>query len=500
MIFNKTGRTSGHTWAALLVAVVLIAGRNPVRIHQQAGPGEKQKYNVLFIAIDDLRPELGCYGIKAIKSPNIDQLAAEGLVFERAYCQQAICSPSRTSLLTGLRPDGTQVYDLIKHFRNTVPDVITLPQHFKNNGYYTASIGKIYHNNMDDEPSWSEKPVTPKSAGKGWRGYLSPENVKIAEENQRDIKGNGPATEASDSPDSLYEDTRIALKAVNMLRRMKAKNQPFFFAVGMAKPHLPFVVPKKYWDMYQRPQFNLPANSNNPKDAPEYAMSYSGELRSYTDIPKEGPISKEKAQELMHGYYAATTFMDAQIGMVLKELKTLGLDKNTVVVLWGDHGWKLGDYGQWCKHTNYEVDTRSPLIVKVPQMPANGRKTKALVEFVDIYPSLSQLTGLSLPEHLQGHSFAPLLSNPDMAWKKAAFSQYPRKGKMGYAMRTDRYRFVAWEDHNQENKIVDTELYDHQTDPQEMVNLARQPHYAKLVQEFTKQISAAKSNGIKPTI
>ncbi len=217
-------------------------------------------YNVLFIAIDDLRPELGCYGVKAMQAPNIDGLAAEGLVFERAYCQQAVCSPSRTSLLTGLRPDGTKVYDLVTHFRKTVPGVITLPQHFKNNGYHTVSVGKIFHNNLDDEPSWSEKPDTPKGKGKGWRGYLLPENVAISEANAGAAKGSGPATEAADLPDSLYEDTQIAMKAVRMLRGIKASNKPFFFAVGMAKPHLPFVAPKKYWDRYRREQFALPVH------------------------------------------------------------------------------------------------------------------------------------------------------------------------------------------------------------------------------------------------
>ncbi len=461
----------------------------------------KPQYNVLFIAIDDLRPELGCYGVKAMQAPHIDQLAAEGLVFERAYCQQAVCSPSRTSLLTGLRPDGTKVYDLVTHFRATAPDVITLPQHFKNNGYHTASVGKIFHNNMDDEASWSEKPDTPKGKGKGWRGYLLPENVALSQANEGAAKGAGPATEASDSPDSLYEDTQIALKAVRMLRGLQAKNQPFFFAVGMAKPHLPFVAPKKYWDQYRRAQFVLPAHNGNAQNAPAYAMTNSAELRAYTDIPKQGSLSKEKAQELIHGYYAATSFMDAQLGMVLEELKRLGLDKNTIIVLWGDHGWKLGEYGQWCKHTNYEVDTRSPLIVRVPGMGARGKKTKALVEFVDIYPSLAQLTGLPLPVHLQGHSFVPLLDKPDRPWKKAAFSQYPRKDNlMGYAMRTDRYRFVSWQDVKDHHKVVATELYDHQADPQERVNLAGQPPYIKLAEECSKQVEAGKTVGLAPSL
>lgn len=230
----------------LLLSFLLIGKSIPIQAQKQTASLAPTKYNVLFIAIDDLRPELGCYGVKGIKSPNIDQLAAESLVFERAYCQQAICSPSPTSLLTGLRPDGTQVYNLTTHFRTKIPNVVTLPQHFKNNGYHTVSVGKIFHNNLDDEPSWSEKPNTPKSKGKGWRGYLLPENIKLAGQNERGIKGNGPATEAADAPDSLYEDTQIAMKAVKMLRGIKNQSKPFFFAVGMAKPHLPFVAPKKY--------------------------------------------------------------------------------------------------------------------------------------------------------------------------------------------------------------------------------------------------------------
>ncbi len=496
MLMNVKKKTGFDLCAAILMTLVLVVNSKLLKSQERLAP--TSKYNVLFIAVDDLRPELGCYGVKGIISPNIDQLASEGLVFERAYCQQAVCSPSRTSLLTGLRPDGTKVYDLVKHFRSTVPDVVTLPQHFKNNGYHAVSIGKIFHNNLDDDLSWSEKPNTPKGRGKGWRGYLLPDNIRIAE-NQVDSKGNGPSTEASNSPDSLYEDTQIAMKAVTMLSQLKTKNQPFFFAVGMAKPHLPFVVPQKYWDMYKRSQFKLPDNDKIPVDAPAFGLSYSGELRNYTDIPDEGPLSKEKALELMHGYYAAVTFMDAQIGKVLQELKRLNLDKNTIVVLWGDHGWKLGEYGQWCKHTNYEVDTRSPLIVKIPRMPAMGKKSKALVEFVDIYPSLAEVAGLPLPSHLQGHSFAPLFSNPGMSWKKAAFSQYPRKDMMGYAMRTDRFRFVVWED-KQQNKIVATELYDHQNDPHETKNVAGQPQYAKVVRELSQQINAAKTNGTKPVI
>jgi arylsulfatase A-like enzyme len=393
-----------------------------------------RRMNVLFIAVDDLRNELGCYGVPGIHTPNIDRLAASGTAFDRAYCQQAVCSPSRTSLLTGCRPDTTKVYDLVTHFRKHLPDVVTLPQHFKNHGYFTRSVGKIYHSGLDDERSWSEPP-----AQAGRPTYFLKENrdlvarrtaaaadKKFATPSARSNATKGPAYECADVPDNAYSDGAIADAAIAMLRQ--AKDKPFFLAVGFLKPHLPFVAPKKYWDLYRRDEVPVAPNPFAPKDAPKIALTDWGELRAYEDVPRVGSLTNEQARTLKHGYYACVSYMDAQVGRVLAELDRLGLREHTVIVLWGDHGWKLGEHGAWCKHTNFENDTHAPLICRAPGQKAPGRHAKGLVEFVDIYPSLCELAGLPLPSHLEGTSFAPLLNAPEQPWKTAAFSQYPRGG------------------------------------------------------------------------
>jgi len=279
----------------------------------------------------------------------------------------------------------------------------------------------------------------------------------------------------------------VADLAVSTLRGLSKKSGPFFLAVGFARPHLPFVSPKKYWELYNPAQIELAPNPYHPKDAPEYALSNSGELRNYTNMPAEGPIPDSLARQLKHGYYAAVSYTDAQIGKVLDELDRLGLRKNTIIVLWGDHGWKLGEHGEWCKHSNVENDANAPLLLSVPGMKNAGKHTNALVEFVDVYPTLSELAGLPLPAHLEGLSAKPLLDDPNRSWKTAAFSQYPRKGLMGYSMRTDRYRFTVWVGRNDHSKIDAVELYDHTTDPQENINVAKLPANAELVKRLMDQ-------------
>ena len=463
--------------------------------------------NVLFIAVDDLRPELGCYGNDYIKSPNIDRIAKEGMVFNRAYCQQAVCAPSRSSLMTGARPDTTKVWDLVTHFREALPDVVTLGQHFKQNGYFVQGMGKIYHGKLTDDPTWSIPLQTPKAIK-----YALPENQKLdarqyekkpevdAKTETRATKtpdgapstglnSRGPAFEAADVPDNTFQDGKVAEMAIAALQELSKKEQPFFLAVGFTKPHLPFVAPKKYWDLYDPAQIQLASNKFHPKDAPDYAILPGGELRNYHGIPKTS-IPDDLARQLRHGYYASISYMDAQVGAVLDELKRLGQDKNTIVVLWGDHGWKLGEHDAWCKHSNVENDTRVPLLLSAPGMKAAGKHTDALVEFVDIYPTLADLAGLPLPAHLEGTSFKPLLDDPDRAWKSAAFSQYPRTrndGLMGYSMRTDRYRFTVWVDRKDHTKVDAIELYDHQTDPQENTNVAKAPANAELVAKLMAQ-------------
>jgi iduronate 2-sulfatase len=462
--------------------------------------------NILFIAADDLRPELGCYGQRHIQSPNIDRLAASGFVFNRAYCQVAVCNASRTSLMTGLRPDTTRVYINATKFRTTAPDAVTLPQHFKQQGYFTQPLGKIYHGlfetalvgrTFDDPPSWSTN---------HWYGspqyYFTREGIAAAERVYGEkFKKSGAqlagwtnefvqalATEAPDVPDRVLYDGELTERAIQAMGQLKDK--PFFLAVGYLKPHLPFVAPKKYWDLYDPAKIQLAPNPNPPSDAPSNALHPMAEARVYTDFPKTGLPSDAQARHLRHGYYACVSFVDAQIGRLLAELDRLGLRENTIVVLWGDHGWHLGEHAMWGKQTNFEVATRAPLILRVPGKKAAGAKIEALVEFVDIYPTLCELAGLSRPAALEGTSFAPLLDQPNRAWKSAAFSQYARPNAMGLSMRTDRHRLTLWQSLNDPHQLEGVELYDHQSDPGEDHNLAGKPEQQPLVKELSQKLRA----------
>lgn len=479
--------------ANLFLVLAFLAGCAQYDRNQSGGQEEKEgersqkPMNVLFIAVDDLRPQLNCYGDSLSISPNIDALAANGLLFERAYCQQAVCSPSRTSLLTGLRPDSTRIYDLQTHFRQTVPDVVTLPQHFKQNGYHTEWWGKIFHAALLDSISWTSQGerYEPES---NWRAYALAESNRIADGN----KGAGPAFESADVPDNAYPDGKIADSAIDALKRLKDDEKPFFLAVGFYKPHLPFNAPKKYWDLYDPADIILPEPMSPPENVPDVALMNWGELRNYAGIPAKGDLSKEQSRQLIHGYRACVSYTDAQVGRLMAELKNQGLDKNTIVILWGDHGWKLGDYGMWAKHTNFEIDTKAPLIISVPGMKSKGKKTEALVELVDIYPSLCDVAGLPMPRHLQGTSFRPLLEDAGLPWKQAAFSQYPRGNVMGYSLRSDRYRFTRWQKKNAPDEVVALELYDLQNDPKGLINIAGNPENESVIRHLTAAMQASK--------
>lgn len=486
-----------HTLLALPVVFALATG----------APAEPPKnVNVLFVAVDDLRPIGGCYGDRVVKTPNLDRLAARGVVFNRAYCQQAVCSPSRSSLLTGRRPDTTKVYDLVTHFRTALPDVVALPQHFKTNGYTTRAVGKIYHPGYDDPKSWSAPSESGKAPNYGPEGQallkkLREEARKAGKDlTKRENQPRGLATEAPDVKDTELTDGATASRAIELLDELKGG--PFFLAVGFLKPHLPFVAPKKYWDLYKSKDIRLADNPNAPMYAPPYAGHNSGELRRYDPMPKDNkPFTEEQAKRLVHGYYAAVSYMDAQLGRVLDELERLKLADRTVVVLWGDHGWQLGEHGLWCKHCNYETSARAPLLVAAPGRKAAGKKCDALVEFVDVYPTLAELCGLPLPDGLEGVSVAPLLDDPARTWKTAAFSQYPRQipgqGRgMGHAIRTDRYRLVEWAVPGKDFR--EYELYDHQADPGENVNLAKKAEHAELVQKLAKQLQAGWKAALPP--
>ena len=451
-----------------------------------------KKPNVLFIAVDDLRPELGCYGVAAIRSPNIDALAATGTLFRRAYCQQAVCNPSRVAVLTGVRPESSGVLNLPTFFRDKIPDAVTLPQHFKANGYSARRFGKIFHTgqgNHDDPLSWSEPANGLKPAAK--RAIPEPRaNKPAAPKDKLGIDhSDQPATAAPDVPDDKMVDGQIADAAIASLRGHKGA--PFFLAVGFIRPHLPFVAPKKYWDLYDADKIPPARYTKLPEGTPAFVSNDSGELRTYQGMPKAGPIPEDVGKKLKHGYYASVSYMDAQVGRVLAELDRLKLRDDTVVILWGDHGWQLGEHGTWTKHTDWEIATRAPLIVARPGGKP-GQVCDALVEFVDIYPTLVELCGLPPVANLEGTSFVPLLANPARPWKSAAFSVWPKKipgqgAGLGRAMRTDRYRLVEWKSGRGEPVY---ELYDHQTDPDETVNLAGRTEHAATLGALTARLRA----------
>ncbi|MEO0472162.1 MAG: sulfatase [Bacteroidota bacterium] len=507
------------------------------------------KPNVLFIAVDDLRPELGVYGSPIAITPNMDRLAAEGLHFTRAYCQQAICSPSRASLMTGARPETINIIENYTYFRDINPDIITLPQHFRANGYETVYCGKIFHGKFtDDSLSWSRKPATHKlkfSKPNLPGGYALPENQQIYRDQQAAIRakygtvghyalGRGPAFESADVPDHAYLDgyhTELAIASMNEM--LQSGEKPFFLGLGFRLPHLDWIAPKRYWDLYDPTEIPLSAQTTRPKQGAEMGLHSSFELRTRYGIPKEGPIGPELARTLKHAYLASVSYVDAQIGRMLDALEASGQRDNTIIILWSDHGWHLGDMGIWGKATNYEIATRVPMMIWTPDMPAasRGKASDALVELVDMYPTLCELAGLELPDHLEGHSFGPLIEKPDLSWKKAVFSQYPNpalrewaanpltpgmretyfgplieeveariiaqqsekwdrdlfeNNLMGYTMRTDQYRLVLWKDRSQpEAAPLFIELFDHHQDPQETNNIAAE--HPELVQKLIAQ-------------
>lgn len=420
--------------------------------------------NFLFIGVDDLRPELQCYGASQMHTPNIDRLAAEGVRFDRAYCQQAVCLPSRISLFTGMRPNSTGVHDLNTRFRETIPDVVTLPQQLGKAGYHTIGMGKVYH---DEQPrEWNEwidvKEVSEVSDYHQAETIADIEN-REAEAKAKGLKGKafrkyakGPSVEASDAPDIEYEDAALTQLAIEKIKASGVR--PFFMTVGYHKPHLPLVAPKKYWDLYDRKDISLPENYFLPDGAPKLALSTWGELRAYTDIPKEGALPDEKALEIMHGYYACISFVDAQIGLLLNTLESEGMDKNTLVVLWSDHGWKLGEHAMWCKHTNFEIDARVPLMIRLPDAVHGGRSTDAMVELIDLYPTLCDFARTETPENCEGASLAPLLrEEAGPQWRQHALSQYKRG------------RYTEWIN-VESGETQAAEYYDHTNDPDENRN------------------------------
>ncbi|WP_304064242.1 sulfatase [Pedobacter glucosidilyticus] len=468
---------------------------------------DKNKPNVLFIAVDDLKPYLNFYGYTAVKSPNLDRLAEKSTVFMSNYCQQAVCAPTRASLLTGLRPDRTQVWDLKTLIRDKTPDVITLPQLFKQNGYTTAALGKIFDqrsvDKKHDEASWSEsykgKYKYPEPYGAPLLNhYQNPEmKKKYANAEEKDMAEVKVSTESADVPDDAYADGAMVNEAIQDLKKYSSAGKPFFLAVGIRKPHLPFVAPKKYWDLYDREKIELAKWQKPSIDGPAIAYHNSGEFRGYSDIKalaKEDEalnLSADKQREIIHGYYASISYIDALIGKLLDELKSSGLDKNTIVVLWGDHGWHFGDHNLWNKHSNFEQATRTPLVIALP-----GQQEKVIynypTEFVDVYPTLAELAQIKTPQGLDGKSLVTALKGVQAPIKDFAISQYPRKDNhMGYALRTKQYRYVEWiKDFRTTTNFNTTmvsamELYDYEKDPLETRNVVNDPAYKKIKEELS---------------
>lgn len=465
----RTHLPPGSCWLILVIALATT----------ESAAGAKPKKNILFIAVDDLRVELGCYGNTIVKSPNIDKLATRGTVFTRAYCQQAVCNPSRASLLTGLRPSTLGIWDLPTHFRQKIPNVVTLPQSFKQQGYFTQNIGKIFHNWRQDDyrgdaMSWS----VPAILHYNTHGADNPQVKGKAPPNLVNV----PRCEMRDVADEAYFDGRVAEEAVQALRELKKKQQPFFFAVGFWKPHAAFNPPKKYWDLYKRSKIAPPANPNPPQNAPAIALHDSREiLRGFKQRPGGKPTPADIIT-LRHGYYAAISYVDAQVGKVIDELDRLDLAKDTIIVFWSDHGFHLGEHGLWAKTSNFEYDARVPMIIATPD-GTGGRRSSALVELLDLYPTLADLCGLSAPTNLEGTSLRPVLEDPRATVKPAAFTWHPRpayppNGKnpetMGYSVRTNRYRYTEWRNY-QTGKVVARELYDHQQDGAETRNIINNP-------------------------
>jgi len=415
---------------------------------------ERGRPNVLFIAIDDFRPSIGVYGDTLAITPHMDRLAESSRVFLGAYAQKAVCGPSRASMLTGKLPDNIQVWHNRNLFRDARPDIVTMPQYFKQNSYHTVSMGKVFSGNpLEEDPdSWSVPFILRQD---GWRNYV-----------HHSDRGKGPAYEAADVPDNGYTDGKLSDLAIATLHELKDHEKPFFLAVGFFKPHLPFNAPKRYWDLYDPAEFVLDAQPERVGNAPELAYRPHRELGGYIGVPDDERVSPDLAAILRHGYYACVSYIDAQVGRLLQTLDDIGIADDTIIVLWGDHGFALGEVNRWAKGTNFELDNRVPLMIRVPEMNEPGIPTDALVEVVDLYPTLAELAGLQVPNDLDGSSLMPLLNNPRASGRDFALSQFARPGNrhtpeiMGYSIRnlTHRYtRWVNWSD----KKTVAEELYDY---------------------------------------
>jgi len=483
------------------------------------------KKNILFIAIDDLKPLLSNYGHNEMHTPNFDRLAKMGVTFTHAYVQQAVCGPSRASVMTGVPPDRTRVWDLHTDFREVSPDLISMPEYLISQGYETTAIGKIYHKGSaspgHDGKSWSIPHIIPNNYdslyGAPALGYyqdpktkrevelitaeLEAKGVKRAKIRKKVLKRIKPSTESADVPDEAYQDGLYTKEALVRMNKLATGDKPFFLGVGFQRPHLPFVAPKKYWDLYDRNKIKLSKQQSYSEGTPKIAYHSYGELRSYTDIPDKFvpgvPLKEEKQKELIHGYMAAISFIDAQLGKILDEYEKLGLDKNTIIVLWGDHGYHLGDHTLWCKHSNFEQATRIPFMFAGPGVPEK-KYIDQPVELLDLFPTIFELAGVSSSSQMEGVSLVPLMDNDSKTKvaKDYAISQFHRKNTIeGYSIRTERYRYTEWHDNKyrsynpyNEKNIIAKELYDYKNAPLEPRNFIDDQDYAPIKAELKAKL------------
>lgn len=453
------------SWFLLtLAAGLLVAAGSASARHSAAQP------NILFLAVDDLRPELACYGNPFVKSPNIDALAGRGVRFGRAYCQYPLCNPSRSSLLTGRYPTTTGIMDNLKYFRDAQPAWVTLPEYFRSKGYVTARVGKIFHGGIDDQQSWVEggepgmvrQPRTQQQAGQ----YRQQSDRWVA------VEGEG----------ENQPDYRTATRAIELLE--KHKGGPFFIAAGFVKPHSPLIAPKRYFDLYDVEKISLTPDFSSEIKLPEGATP--GALSPNGDLFIGRPASEKEAREMIRAYYACISFVDAQVGRVLAALERLELLDNTIVVFFGDHGYHLGEMGKWSKHNSlFEEGTRVPLIFAGPQV-TGGRKSPRTVELLDIYPTLTALCSLPTPDGLEGQSLVPLLKDPEAQWKHPAYSFTRGRAGLGQTVRNERYRLTVWDNGNR-----GMELYDYERDPVQGRNLAADPAYASALAEMRAVVRPA---------
>jgi iduronate 2-sulfatase len=432
-----------------------------------------QRRNVLFISTDDLNTDLGCYGHPLVKTPNIDQLASRGVRFDRAYCQLPLCSPSRVSIMTGLAPDTTRIYDLQTHFRDTIPNVTTLSQHFHQNGYFSARVGKIYHygnpgqigtDGLDDKASWNHV-VNPRGIDKDEEPLLT---------NHTPQRGVGSSLSFYSSPasDEQHTDGMVAEETIALME--KHRDEPFFLGAGFYRPHCPFIAPSKYFDMFPLSSVGtVPFHPVELEIAPKWAY--------WTNPPNWG-LNEHQMREARRAYYASIAFVDANVGRLLTALRRLGLEDRTTIVFWSDHGYNLGEHGQWMKQSLWEPSARTPLIISGAGVEARGTSSPRTVELLDMYPTLASMCGLSLPPYLHGVSLEPLLRNPKASWDRPGITQVRRNNRgsfvNGYSIRNERYRYSMW-DEGREGE----EFYDYSRDPREMNNLARVEGAHRTVQQ-----------------